>query len=231
MKHVRGLVSTTQALRHVFLVPQTIPRTQPFYSRTIRQWPQLRFLYSTGSRARSIAQAPAKNQQIVNENISADYVQVVGEDNKLGPPEKLSRVLRSFDRSENFLLQVSPGTDDRPPVCKIINRFAAREQERLQAKAAHAAKTSTKQIELNWAIDPHDLAHRLKQLTNFLDKGRKVEIVLTRKKHKRAPTVEEIKNVMDKVLQTTKDANAMQIKPMEGVPGKQVVLVVKKKDT
>jgi translation initiation factor IF-3 len=86
----------------------------------------------------------------------------------------------------------------------------------------------TKQIELNWAIDAHDLAHRLKQLTNFLEKGRKVEVIMKRKKAKRSPTVEEIKQVIQSVLDTTREAGGTQVKAMEGEPGKQVIITVKK---
>ncbi|KAL2828433.1 hypothetical protein BDW59DRAFT_143105 [Aspergillus cavernicola] len=231
MKHIRGLLSTTQALRQIFLGPQAIPRAQCFRYSPTQTSSQLRLLHS---HRRSIpSPTPAvKPEQLVNEAIAAEYVQVVDENNKLGPPEKLRHVLRFLNRSEDFLLQVSPGSPERPPVCKIINHAAFREQERAQATQAKVAraKIALKQIELNWAIDPHDLSHRLRKLTDFLEKGRKVEIVLVRKKRKRAPTVEEIKNVMTTVLQVTKDANATQIKPMEGEPGKHVVLVVQKKD-
>ncbi|KKK14169.1 hypothetical protein P175DRAFT_0499243 [Aspergillus ochraceoroseus IBT 24754] len=231
MTHMRGLISTTQALRRIFLVPQSISRV-PFARYSPKQSPlQNRLLHSTSSRLRPYAKPAETPGQARDEDIRAEYVQIVNENNSLDPPMRLSHALRSFDRTENFLLQVSPGTRDQPAVCKIVNRLAMREHERAKAKAAHTAKMAVKQIELNWAIDPHDLSHRLKQLTTFLDKGRKVEIILTRKKGKRAPTIEEVKNVMDKVLQVTKDANAMQVKPMEGEPGKHVILFVKKRDS
>jgi translation initiation factor IF-3 len=228
MKHTRGLTSITQALRHTFLSPFQTPWV-PFvrYNFALRgtQGTQLRFLQS-----RSLPNQQSKQKQIRDEDIRSEYIQIVNENGDLEPAMRLRDALRSFDRSENFLIQVSPAQPDRPPICKIVNKMAMREHERAKAKAAHATKTAVKQIELNWAIDSHDLAHRLKQLTSFLEKGRRVEITLTRKKGKRAPTVEEIKNVMDSVLQTTKEADATQIKPMEGEPGKHVTLFVKKKD-
>jgi translation initiation factor IF-3 len=111
-----------------------------------------------------------------------------------------------------------------------VNRAALRESERAYAKAARAAKVSVKQMELNWAIDNNDLTHRLKQITAFLEKGCKVEIILLRKKGKRPPTVEEVKSVMDKVLQAVKDADAVQTKAMEGEPGRRLMLTVKKSE-
>lgn len=227
MKHIRGLVSTAQALRRS-LLPLEFTRA-PFvkYNVPLRQ-AQLRFLKY--SRSTTDAGPPAKPGPIKDEDIPADIVQVVNENGGLDPPVQKADVLRSLQRPEYSLVQVAPATADRPPVCKILSRRVMWEQERAKAKAAHAAKTSLKQIELNWAIDNHDLSHRLKQLVAFLDKGVKVEIILTRKRGKRAPTPEEVKNLMDNVLATIEEANAIQVKAMEGEPGKHVLMTVKKKD-
>ncbi|KAL4875366.1 translation initiation factor IF3 [Aspergillus karnatakaensis] len=223
MKHIRGLLSSTQALRQVFLGPQPVPRTQFFCYAPTQPRLQVRF------NSRGFL---AQNQITTNNHIQAEYVQIVNADNKLDPPVRLRDVLRTINRPDETLLQVSPGSYDKPAVCKIVSTTAVRQQALQKSKvekAVKAAKASVKTIELNWAIDAHDLNHRLKQLLGFLDKGRAVEIILKRKKGKRIPTVEEIKALMDKVLQTVKDADAVQIEPMEGMPGKQVTLLVKKR--
>ena len=234
MKHIRNLISTTQALRHVFVAPLQAPRSQVLRHSAALTLNQSR-LYHASPRSLAIPRPPAQNAdqgtQLRDEAIEAAVIQVVNEQGTLDPPARLNDVLRSFNRKENFLLQVSPTLKDRPTVCKIVNRIELRDHERAKAKAAHAAKVSTKQLELNWAINAHDLSHRLKQLTTFLDKGRKVEIILTRKKGKRSPNMEEIKHLMDSVIATVKEANAMQVRPMEGDPGKHVVLVVKKNES
>ncbi|GAB1196467.1 hypothetical protein APSETT444_005738 [Aspergillus pseudonomiae] len=212
MKHIRGFISTTQALRRIFLAPIETPRPQFLRSAFLPTFAHSRLLSIRRQPQQQDALLQARARQVKDEEIRSEYIQLVNEDGKLDPP-------------------VSPGFRGRAPVCKVVNRLEMREQERAKAKAAHVNKNSLKQIELNWAIDAHDLAHRLKQLTSFLDKGRKVEVILTKKRGKRSPTVEEVKHVMDSVLQATKDANAMQVKPMEGEPGKHVVLVVKRKDS
>ncbi|KKA19281.1 Translation initiation factor IF3, partial [Rasamsonia emersonii CBS 393.64] len=130
----------------------------------------------------SIIPDPGKAGVVQNEAIQAETIQIVNENGGLDPPVRTADVLSSLQRSEYTLVQVAPGGDGRPPVCKILSKKMMREQEKAKAKAAHAAKTSTKQIELNWAIDQHDLAHRLKQLASFIEKGRRVELILTRKK-------------------------------------------------
>lgn len=102
----------------------------------------------------------------------------------------------------------------------------------MKAKESQVKKRGEpKKIELNWAIDRHDLSHRLKQMTSFLDKGRKVDISLVKKRGKRWPTEDEIKNLMDSVKQAIEEAGAIEHKPMEGDVGKILVMYVKRKDT
>lgn len=226
MTHTRGLVSVAQALRRTFIAPLNTTRAglvQSHIFRPIQYTPQVRYLqFSRRPSPADTDKAP------INDAIKAPYVQLVNAENSLEPPIRLAKALASFDPREYFLIQVSEGAPGRPPVCKILNKKETREKEKAKAKAAKAAKVQVKQLEINWAIDAHDLAHRLKQLANFLDKGRRVEVVLTRKRGKRAATVEEIKHVMQSVLNTTRDLGATQVKAMEGEPGKHVIITVKK---
>ncbi|RDW76618.1 putative translation initiation factor IF3 [Aspergillus mulundensis] len=224
MKHIRGLVSTTQALRQTFLLPQASPRPQFLRYTPVHPPSQIRFRSAI---PRTKQQTTA---EVKDEDIPSDYVQIVGEDNKLKEPQRLSTLLRSINRAKVFVIQVQAGTLETPAVCKIMNRQEAYERARALVKAAKAAKKTVKQVELNWAIDAHDLSHRLKKITGFLDKGIQVEIILVRKRHKRPATAEEVKGLMANILEAIKDAGAEQISPMEGEPGKQVVLTVKKKE-
>ncbi|RAH65708.1 putative translation initiation factor IF3 [Aspergillus aculeatinus CBS 121060] len=223
MKHMRSLLSTAQVLRQVFFPPQRLIRPQylrplPMGVRTMK-WNRKDSQKTESKEARLI-----KDEAIISE-----WIQMVNENNTLDPPIRRSTVLNNIDRSKEFLIKVSDGADGAPPVCKVVNKMDLREAERARAKAAHVTKTSFKQVELNWAIDNHDLSHRLKKITEFITKGFKLEVVLMRKKGKRAPTAEEVKNLMDKVVDTIKEANGMQIKPMEGEPGRAVTITVRKK--
>lgn len=229
MKHMRGLFSMTQTLRHLFLPHPQIPRTAFLPSIRIQNRLPLRS-YSSRRDTNPDPSNPDQ-QQLKDENIRSTFIQIANEEGRLNPPVRLANVLRTIERPANFVLQVSLPTEGAYPVCKIVNRVEAREAERARAKAAHALKASTKQVELNWAIDAHDLSHRLKQLSKFLGKGRKVEIILTRKQGKRPPTAQEVKHVMDSVLETVREADSLQVRPMEGEPGRHVTLVAKKRDT
>ncbi|KAJ5166888.1 uncharacterized protein N7482_005669 [Penicillium canariense] len=228
MNHTRGLVSTAQALRQTFINPPRTPSVSFLQPRPLQNGHQLRYFQQSGRLALRVTRTPPAPTLIKDEAIGTRLVQLVDEEQNLMPPKRLAEVLDSFDRSKFFLLQVSPADAERPPVCKILNKMEAKQHEKAKAKSAKSAKVQTKQIELNWAIDAHDLSHRLKQLTNFLEKGRKVEVIMRRKKAKRSPTVDEIKQVIQSVLDTTREAGGTQVKAMEGEPGKQVILTVKK---
>ncbi|KAF7718898.1 Uncharacterized protein PECH_006636 [Penicillium ucsense] len=228
MSHIRGLVSPAQALCRIFFTPLRTSRPAFIGAPKVSNDLKSRGFHQSSALARPVVRTPNAPTVIKDEAIGTRLVQLVDEDQNLMPPQRLAEVLESFDRSKFFLLQVAPADSDRPPVCKILNKMEAKQHEKAKAKSAKAPKAQTKQIELNWAIDAHDLSHRLKQLTNFLEKGRKVEVIMKRKKAKRAPTVDEIKHVIQTVLDTTREAGATQVKAMEGEPGKQIIITVKK---
>jgi translation initiation factor IF-3 len=223
-------MSTAQALRQTFLTPLRSPRAALAQSSPLRRLRPLQNGLQRRSlqHSRHLAFFSDYHKMPTNEAIRSPYVQLVNKDNNLDPPVRLSQVLASFDPREFFLQQVDEGAPDKPPVCKILNKKETKAKEKARAKAAKASRVQTKKLELNWAIDAHDLKHRLGQLTTFLEKGCKVELVLTKKKGKRAATVDEIKHVMQSVMDTTKEIGGTQVKGMEGEPGKHVIITVKK---
>lgn len=227
MKHIQGLSSSSQALRQVFVTCARNPRVGILPFRPIQYGAQLRsFQQSHRLDIKESRQPVVQNPR--NEAIGAPYICVVNDQGLLDSPITLLEALDTFDHSESFLMQVQEATNDQLPVCKIINKKAWQKAQKALEKSARASKTGSKQIELNWAIDAHDLSHRLKQMSKFLDKGYKVEILLTTKKRKRNPTVDEIKKVMQNVLDTIKAAGARQTQEIEGEVGKQLKIFAKK---
>ncbi|CAI7636658.1 unnamed protein product [Penicillium viridicatum] len=213
MNHTRGLISSAQALRQIFIAPVRTSRVGILAFRPLQNVPQTRCFQQ--SRCLELREyRPPVEKPPMNEAIRASFVQVVNDEGDLDPPTRLE--------------DVQEGDHENPPVCKIYNKKEVRAREKAKAKAARESKVIFKQIELNWAIDAHDLSHRLKQLSTFLEKGRRVEILLTTKKRKRNPTVDEIKQVMQSVLDTIREAGGTQTKAMEGEPGKQLKITAQK---
>ena len=76
------------------------------------------------------------------------------------------------------------------------------ERDRLAAlkKRKKETKQVTKFIEMNWAIAPSDLAHRLRRAREFLEAGAKVEVLLARKRRGlRYAGVEEAERTLARV--------------------------------
>ena len=235
MKSITCVMSATRTLQHAFLSARQIPKPLSLESKILRKGPQLRLLYYSRPRSvtdgnNNLSEVQRKSGIVKDEEIKAEIIQVVNDSGGLDPPISKADVLSSLQRDKYYLVQMSPGSVHQAPVCKIVTKELLREQRRLKSKATHLNKTTTKQIELNWAIDPHDLSHRLKSLASFIEKGRRVELILARKRGKRAPTADEVTRVMDSVLDAIEKANAMQVKPMEGQPGKHLLIIVKKKE-
>lgn len=106
-----------------------------------------------------------------------------------------------------------------------------RDKERVQKEHKKSLKQSApKQIELNWAIGPNDLEHKLTQLKGFIEDGKKVEVVLANKKRQRQATPEEGREVLKKVKAKLAEADGREINQMQGgVVGRHTVLTVRKK--
>lgn len=147
-----------------------------------------------------------------DEEIKYRAVQLVDPGTGKLQPTLLSRrdVLQSYDPKTHYLEQLSNNDRNDPnfvPVCKIVCKkeaYAAEKARKLEQKEAKktTVKSSAammKTIELNWAIDANDLKHRLDRLKDFLEEGRRVEVVLARKKRGRRATVEECEGVLQKL--------------------------------
>ncbi|CAG8943121.1 unnamed protein product [Penicillium salamii] len=227
MNHTRGFASCAQVLRQVFIAPTRPSRACILPLQSLRNGTQLRSFQQSHRLALKEYRPPVV-QSPRNEGIGAPFVHIVNEEGSLGPKISLLDALDSFDRNESFLMQVKAATEDLPPICKLYNKKEHLKAQKTSEKAARASKSSTKQVELNWAIDAHDLSHRLKQLQKFLEKDHRVEIVLTTKRRKRNPTVPEIKHVVQSVLDTIQAAGARQTSEPEGELGKQLKFVAKR---
>lgn len=244
MSHVRGLTTVNQALRRVFIAPRALtcePCSPVQIPLRIRQSLQIRN-YMKGPSPRNAADAlqtgdprPARmtpNSGIVrDEAINKRYVQIVNEEGKLDEPITLRYALQSIDRDTDWLLQVAPSGELGLPICKVVNKREMRDKLKEKEKAAKKlqSENKVKQVEMNWAIGSNDMAHRLSQIKGFLEKGRKVEIVLAPKKRGRKATLEEGSAVIKAIKDMLEEANAQEVKPMEGKVLAQAIITAKQK--
>jgi translation initiation factor IF-3 len=160
---------------------------------------------------------------------------MVQEDGKLGPVQRLNSILHNINRDEEHLVQVSPPDERRPTaVVRIFKRVDLIKQKLERKKALQKQQKSIKdrtpkQMELNWAIGPHDLDIKLGQLEHFLEKGKTVEIILAAKRRQRKATLEEGEEVLKKIRERLVKVDAREVKQMDGQVLKQAILTVRKK--
>lgn len=164
------------------------------------------------------------------------------------PPDPINRdrVLRSLDQKAERLVQVAEGISVSRasygdeggeeaqwidiPLCKIVNKKEQYDHQRQRKEASKeqkkksAAAASVKTLELNWAIDPNDLGHRLDKVRQFLGEGRKVEVVLASKKKGRKATAAECNGLLENIRKAANEAAAREVGPMEGKLGGFTVL-------
>jgi len=240
--HIPHAASPMRALFRIFVQPQLSSSAQ-----RSPQWVQGRTrippkceqyqsrAFTTSQWRCSKTRAPETRTQKWDNEITARVIQLVDpETGKLQvdpvteEPTRVTRydVLKDLDTKLYRLVQLSSDDDPehwRVPICKIISKksvYDAEQKRKAQQKEAKAVKSkeqSVKTLELNWAIDPNDLGHRLDKVKEFLAEGRKVEIILASKKRGRKATAQECRDVLDKIKGAVEDVKgAVEAKPFEG---------------
>ncbi|KAF9122775.1 hypothetical protein BGW39_009503 [Mortierella sp. 14UC] len=142
-----------------------------------------------------------------DEEIDCQWIQFVGPEGSLGE-KRLSSVLKTIDRSKFFLIEVD--SNAQPPICKLFSKKELYEKAKAAKQAKKANDLSTKELQLNWGTDAHDLEHKLAKFRAFLEKGHRLEIQVNGKKGKtttqqeRDLIMERIKNEFEPVSKYVK---------------------------
>ncbi|WYZ38696.1 hypothetical protein EsH8_III_000610 [Colletotrichum jinshuiense] len=178
--------------------------------------------------------AASKSGLPADQQIHDRQIMVVDGNNKLTGPHDTRTVLASLDLEKQSLRMVTrpppnPAQDQpRFPICRVIDKGVEKERERTQEKAKKEAARKlarVKELELNWAIAPHDMGHKMKQMKTFLEKGYKVEVLFAKKKGSRTATRDEamalVQAVRDRV---TEVGGAKEWKEPDGQPLKVMKL-------
>ncbi|KAK8162523.1 hypothetical protein IWX90DRAFT_487297 [Phyllosticta citrichinensis] len=148
---------------------------------------------------------PRVQKSVVDEQIGSLYVNIVQDDGTFVPEQRLRDVLKDMDRISYFLLQVAKAQEDHEhpyPVCRIIPKDELRNMEKEKNRKKKTWDDLTKMVEITWSIAKHDLDNQMKRMTQFLEQGLRVEVVLGPKKRGRTATPEEIEAVHKKIKET-----------------------------
>lgn len=245
MCHSRALLTPAEALLRVY-APTYLPRTtrRSFTRRSqgpvnSSAYPEGQAVYRPNFQAQPPSRRPRipKNKKLapykLDNEIRAEYVQLPHEDGKLGP-QKLLRDLLNEIEDEQVIQELAPqGQYPNTAVVRITTRDelleeVARKEQAVKALQKQSRQAKPKQLELNWAISENDLLMKIKQMTDFLDQGRKVELLLAAKKRQRRASPEEGAAVLSRLREKFEEVGAKEIKDMQGKVLGQVVLTVQK---
>jgi translation initiation factor IF-3 len=164
--------------------------------------------------------------------IPYQWVRIADETGALSAPRRTESVLTMLPQGHSLVMVAPPpppsasDTKLQPSaaICRIVD--AAAERAAAKAAAEVAAKESkkmaqhTKTLEINWAIAPNDLAHKMKRLDEFLGKGLRVDILFARKRGSRVATREEGQALVERVKEAAVNVpGATEYKKMDGQVG------------
>ncbi|KAJ2895868.1 putative translation initiation factor if-3 protein [Zalerion maritima] len=139
----------------------------------------------------------------------------------LSIPLSTQDVLASLDRKTHYLQVVTfpqPNWELQPyPICVVVDKAASRLAEKSKKKEKREKRVTTKKLELNWAIDTGDLAHKVKRMRQFLEAGFRVDVLLAPKRRgvKKAEG-KDAKELIAKLEELVEGVKAFEHKKREG---------------
>ena len=115
-----------------------------------------------------------KDQYVINENIHAKEVRLVGDNVEQGV-YSLAQAQKIADEQELDLILISPNAE--PPVCRILDfqKYLYQQKKRQKVQKAKATKVVVKEIRFGPQTDDHDYNFKLKHAMGFLKEGSKVK--------------------------------------------------------
>lgn len=188
------------------------------------------------SNGRAFGPKDGRERHPRDEEITAYKIYMVRPPNDgLTEPLLLSEVLAARERDEKghptqFVEEVAPAGEERPyPVCKMIDKKAAREAEEAKRKANNKTKWQTKQLWVSWTVSDNDLGHRMARLKEWLGKGWRVEVVFGSKRKsgwgkRRVVSSEEADKVLEKIRNAVGEVEGAQERQMEGTVGEEAMM-------
>ncbi|CAN8095379.1 unnamed protein product [Discula destructiva] len=123
------------------------------------------------------------------------FVQEMHDDGveRLSEAQSVRRLIKGLNRKTESLQVIyeAKGADwsaQEWPIAQIVNKKEelARLQKKKEELKKKAATNKEKELEMNWAMGPHDVEHKMRTLQGFLAKGWKVQLLLLKKSGKGA---------------------------------------------
>lgn len=122
--------------------------------------------------------ASNKNNQLINEEIKAKNVLVIGPNGEQVGVKSIQDALTLANYAGLDLVLLNPNSE--PPVCKVMDynkyRYEKQKQQKEALKKQRASASELKEFRLSPVIDVGDFETKLKQVTKYLEKGDKIKL-------------------------------------------------------
>ena len=134
--------------------------------------------------------ASSKGNLLINEQIKANQVLVIGPNGEQVGVKSLSDALTLYSYAGLDLVLISPNAN--PPVCKVMDynkyKYEKSKKEKEALKRQKANMSELKEFRLSPVIDVGDFETKLKQVTKYLQKGDKIKLSIRFKGRQMAHT-------------------------------------------
>ena len=134
--------------------------------------------------------ASSKGNLLINEQIKANQVLVIGPNGEQVGVKSLSDTLTLSSYAGLDLVLISPNAN--PPVCKVMDynkyKYEKSKKEKEALKRQKANMSELKEFRLSPVIDVGDFETKLKQVTKYLQKGDKIKLSIRFKGRQMAHT-------------------------------------------
>ena len=120
----------------------------------------------------------AKDTTLINDDIRAKEVRVIGVDNEqIGIFPLAEAKEMAYDKGLDLVL-ISPQAD--PPVCRIVDygKFRFEKEKRQKEAKKKQQVVKVKEVQLSCRIDTHDFETRVNHARKFLTGGDKVKVIV-----------------------------------------------------
>ena len=168
------------------------------------------------------------SEQLINEQIKATEVRLIGEEGEQLGVVPISEALQKADEANLDLVLIAPTAV--PPVCKIIDygkfRYEAARKEKDAKKKQKVIEV--KEVRLSPNIDDNDLNTKISAARKFLEKGNKVKVSL-RFRGREIARMNASKYILDEFAEKLSDISTID-KPSKAEGRSLVMFLTAKKN-
>ena len=155
--------------------------------------------------------ASNKNNQLINEQIKASNVLVIGPNGEQVGVKSIQDALTLANYAGLDLVMLNPNQD--PPVCKVMDynkyRYEKQKKEKEALKRQKANSSELKEFRLSPVIDVGDFETKLRQVKKYLEKGDKIKLSIRFKGRQMAHT-ELGREVLEKFAARLEDISIIE---------------------